>query len=1060
MKRIFLFWLLAITFISAQNFQKVKIYSQSDQDFRNIQQILSDLDHLEFQKDGAFITFLDTDEVSKLADAGVRYDVLIADWKEYYNSLPRLTEEEKESYRQHSKENFGVEGFGYGSMGGFYTFAEILEKLDEMRINFPELITEKFSIGTSIEGRDIWAVKISDNPSVDEGEPRVFFDALIHAREPASMSTQFYFMFYLLENYGTDPEVTYLVDNREIYCVPCVNPDGYEYNRQNSPNGGGMWRKNRKNSGGGNYGVDLNRNFGYAWGWDNSGSSPYAGDETYRGPSAFSEPESQVIRDFTIGKNIKTYINMHTYSNVIIYPWGYQNAETPDSLTYRGFASDMSQFNGYDYGYSGAMLGYNSNGTVRDWMYGEQEVKNKIFGYVFEIGSSSDGFWPSQSRIYPLAQENLGALMYNAWVAGEYVATSQYSTTPEYFAGGDDVTLNLTMKNKGLSTAFDVQLELESLSFYINVSNPILNVDSVSALSDYEIPGGFLLQVDSTAPTGVPQQLAVTASVNGTVMSIDTITVIPGVPTFLVDDSGTNISQYWTVTASPSTPKWEPTTSAYFSAPSSYTDSKTGEYQNNCEIIMKLTSPVDLTGIASPRLTFRTKWAIEDSWDCGRVEISTNNGSTWTALEGEYTNPGSGQGQQTSGVPLYDGTMNEWVLEDIDLADFTDEQIIIRFILESDGYITRDGWYLDDIGIYYYGGGSSNPSCVNITLLDDWNLLSVPFEATNMGTDDLFPGAVSPAYGFNDGYVVLDPLPASTGFWIKFDQSGVVQICGEPLGNTIPVSEGWNLVGGTHLPTNVSTISSNPAGIIETQFFGYNGTYTLAEQLSPGQGYWIKVTQDGELLLSGGAAKTKNINYTNSILLTDASGKVAELKLSDSELNAEMPPLPPHGAFDVRFDNNQFAVSSSSVAGIDISGAAYPLEISALTGEVSLTIDGKNVVFSNKNPLVLTDAPGSIVMSGSLQVTNFELAQNYPNPFNPSTKIKFALPVESKVSVTIYNMLGQKVKELVSGQFDTGIHEVEFSASELASGMYIYSISALGADGNNFSSSKKMILMK
>jgi murein tripeptide amidase MpaA len=96
-----------------------------------------------------------------------------------------------------------------------------------------------------------------------------------------------YYMWYLLENYGTDPEATYLVDNREMYFVPCFNPDGYEYNRQTDPNGGGMWRKNRRNNGG-SYGVDLNRNFGYMWGYDDLGSSPIPSSETYRGPSAFS----------------------------------------------------------------------------------------------------------------------------------------------------------------------------------------------------------------------------------------------------------------------------------------------------------------------------------------------------------------------------------------------------------------------------------------------------------------------------------------------------------------------------------------------------------------------------------------------------------------------------------------------------------------------------------------------------------------------------------------------------------------------------------------------------
>ena len=302
-------------------------------------------------------------------------------------------------------------------MGGYYTLAEIEADLDEMFQLYPNLITQKFSIGNSVEGRTIWAVKISDNPNTNENEPAVGFDALVHAREPQSMATQMYFMWYLLENYGTDPEATYLINNREIYCVPCFNPDGYEYNRQTDPNGGGNWRKNRRNNGS-CYGIDLNRNFGYQWGYDNQGSSPDPCASTYRGASAFSEPESQAIRDLAIEKNYGTYFNMHTYGGYILYPWGYIDEETPDSLTYREFAALLTSYSGYAYGYGGQLLGYNSNGSVRDWMYGEQTDKNKIYGYTIEIGNA---FWPSQSQIFPIAQQNLRTMIYQSFLAGEYV---------------------------------------------------------------------------------------------------------------------------------------------------------------------------------------------------------------------------------------------------------------------------------------------------------------------------------------------------------------------------------------------------------------------------------------------------------------------------------------------------------------------------------------------------------------------------------------------------------------------------------------------------------------
>jgi len=382
-------FLLALT-ISAfpQNHKKVKVFINSDTDVENLA-ILS-IDHSMRDRNGDFTFFVDEREFSSLQQSGLGYEILIDDWHAYYNSLPKLNEGEKRFIKSESEVKFGVSGFKFGSMGGYYTFDEIIADLDTMFQMYPNLITEKYSIGTSREGRTIWAVKISDNPNINEYEPSVGFDALIHAREPQSMATLMYFMWYLLENYSSDPEVTYLVNNREIYCVPCFNPDGYEFNYQNNPTGGGMWRKNRRINGGGCYGVDLNRNFGYMWGYDNIGSCPDSCAGTYRGPSAFSEPESQAVRDLAILKNYGTHLNMHSWSDVYFSPWGYNKEETPDSIIFREFAMDMIHYN--NYGYNSEVMNYTTNGCVIDWMYGEQEDKEKIFSCLMEIGSSSDMF--------------------------------------------------------------------------------------------------------------------------------------------------------------------------------------------------------------------------------------------------------------------------------------------------------------------------------------------------------------------------------------------------------------------------------------------------------------------------------------------------------------------------------------------------------------------------------------------------------------------------------------------------------------------------------------------
>lgn len=586
-------------------------------------------------------------------------------------------------------------------MGGFYTFNEIVAQLDSMYNQYPNIITQKFQIGTSQQGRPIWAVKISDNPNISENEPKVGYDALIHAREPQSMASMMYFIWYLLQNYGTDPEVTYLVNNREMFFVPCFNPDGYEYNRQTNPNGGGMWRKNRRNNGDGSYGVDLNRNFGYMWGYDNNGSSPIPNDETYRGPFLFSEPESQAIRDFAIQNNYKTHFNLHSYQNAFLYPWGYINALTPDSAIYREFASDMASYNQYTYGNSYQILGYNSNGSVRDWMYGEQAIKQKAFGYTVEIGSSSDGFWPPQTRIFPLAQRMLRPNLYNAWVAGEYVVLNTYSFSQQYFNPGDNVQLNVaTVKNKGLTSASNISLIITSDNSEITITNNSIFVGNVPPRTIQTVNQSFSFTIGNLA-ADTEVNLIVTAYTDVSPMNVDTIKLIIGTPTLLFVDTTNNINLLWNLTATPSTPIWGTTTTTFVSSPNSYTDSPSGNYANNATVTMTSKDQIDLSLYSTPRLKFYTKFDIENNYDYGQVKISTNGGINWIPLQGIYTNPGTGS-FQPNGEPLYDGIQSSWVAEEIFLTGLTSQQNKLRFELKTNNSIIRDGWYLDDISIYVY----------------------------------------------------------------------------------------------------------------------------------------------------------------------------------------------------------------------------------------------------------------------------------------------------------------------------------------------------------------------
>lgn len=704
-KYILFFLLVTTTVVFSQNYKQVKIYINSLHDVQTLFNAGMQFDHLNYSKDNAIITFISDNDYSILKRTGFRYEILIDDWYGYYNNRPLLTKTEKSEFINKSKREMNVSGFGFGSMGGFYTLSEVTAELDSMRMLYPELISAKVSIGNSINGRPIYMVKIADNPDIDEDEPEVLYTALHHAREPESMMQLIYFMYYLLENYYTDPAIQYLVDNRELYFIPVVNPDGYEYNHQTNPNGGGMWRKNRRNNGDGSYGIDLNRNYGpYAyWNSPNGGSSTYTWDETYRGTAPFSEPEIAHIRDFHAGHHIRCELNYHTYGNYLIYPYGALSMETPDSAIFREYSRDMTAYNGYFAGLDLEAVGYSTRGNSDDYAYDGDVVMNhgNIFAMTPEVGAT--GFWPSESEIFPLAIENVYPNLYYAWVGGEYISVVSPNFDKQYFNPGDEVLMNPVLKNKGLSTGYNISLELSSLNSYATIINSETAFDSIQSREIVPVTAPLSFSVSQSAPAETEIQLLLSIKTNGIIISKDTFNLVVGVPVFAFVDTTNNPSVLWTITGTPvSAPKWAITTASYNSPPNSYTDSPSGNYSANSTITMTLTNPINLTGFTNPRLTFYTKFDIENDWDYGQVKISTNNGSTWIPLTGEYTNPGTGS-FQPNGEPLYDGTQTSWVREEIPLSSYISSQFKIRFELKTDVSIQRDGWYLDDIAIIYYG---------------------------------------------------------------------------------------------------------------------------------------------------------------------------------------------------------------------------------------------------------------------------------------------------------------------------------------------------------------------
>ncbi len=295
--------------------------------------------------------------------------------------------------------------------GEYHSYKELEADLESLQAAYPAL-AKLYTIGSSLEKRNIYALKISDNVTLDEEEAEVLFLGCHHAREWISVEVPYFLGKHLLENYGTDAEVRRLVNQSEIWIVPLVNPDGLEYTIHYYR----YWRKNRRLNADGSYGVDLNRNYGYLWGYDNKGSSPEPGSAVYRGPAAFSEPETRAVRDFFLQKSFQAMISYHSYSQVILYPWGYTvTPSTKDSLL-RQIASRMSALmepvNGrlYEFGQAGAKL-YLTNGTTDDWTFGTAGIPS----FTIELpplDHLQGGFFNLEKDIQTIFRENLPAALF------------------------------------------------------------------------------------------------------------------------------------------------------------------------------------------------------------------------------------------------------------------------------------------------------------------------------------------------------------------------------------------------------------------------------------------------------------------------------------------------------------------------------------------------------------------------------------------------------------------------------------------------------------------------
>ena len=684
--------------------QRAKInYNQPD-DLRTLESIGIPVDHGVHKKGVFIISDFSVSEIEKARNAGYKVDLLIEDSKEYFlqrNTIKSVTKKNPSCENQSSSDYQTPNNFTLGSMGGYLTYQEMLDQLDLMKSLYPQLISTKENISDfltegepdnsttpSIGGNGIKWVKISDNPTISsEEEPQILYTAIHHAREPNSLSQLIFYMWYLLENYELDNEIKSIVDNTELFFIPVVNPDGYLYNEKTDPNGGGFWRKNRKNG----HGVDNNRNYEYYINgnssdgvWGGEGASNNTSSSSYHGTGPFSEIENQAIKWFCEQHNFVMAFNNHSYGDLLLYPYGYtSDAPTPENEVFEIISKELVSRNGFNNILSSGL--YPAAGDSDDYMYGTIGTHNKIYAMTPEIGSE---FWPPSSQIEEIAKSMMYLNTTSAKMVNNYAVLND--TSPAFI--GDEVIINQTfnLKRMGISGNGNFTISVNPISLNISaVGDPIL-FSNLELLEETNGSIQYTLLNDTQPGDNIVFELIVN---NGNYEQKVLVKKVYGkiIPVF--EDYGNSVTNNFNNNG------WNTTNTSFVSPSNSITDSPNGNYQNNENKTITISEEVILTNAISANITFYAKWDIENNWDYVQLEVSLDNGNSWIPQCGLFTNEGSDNQTQPTGEPLYDGSQNDWVLEQIDLNDYLGEEITIRFNFVTDGEVRADGFYFDDLTI-------------------------------------------------------------------------------------------------------------------------------------------------------------------------------------------------------------------------------------------------------------------------------------------------------------------------------------------------------------------------
>ena len=366
-----------------------------------------------------------------------------------------------------------------------------------------------------------------------------------------------------------------------------------------------------------------------------------------------------------------------------------------------------------------------------------------------------------------------------------------------------------------------------------------------------------------------------------------------------------------------------------------------------------------------------------------------------------------------------------------------------------------------------------------VSVLNGWNMVSIPgLHPTdqNVNTWWQYRDQGANVFKYAGGYQSVTDAVPGTGYWMKHSGDRTYNVGDEwPAGGILTVPHdpitgitGWNLFGGYEQFVITANITTNPPGLQSGPIYKYSGGYSVATTLDPGYGYWIKLTGAGQIIIPETLTKGETVEWFpedwGRITLTDATGISYTLYAVKGQVDLslyDLPPAPPAGMFDIRYESGRIAEDiNSSIKAIDMKGVTYPLTVRVEGMDIRLMDESGKMINTNLKSgedIMISDATiQKLMVSGELLPTVYSLEQNYPNPFNPSTLIEFSLPEDAaNVKLSIYNILGEKVAELVNTSQKAGKYQYQWNANGVATGMYIYELRT-----DKFVSVRKMLLLK